>query len=105
MAINWPPIPNPWPPPEIGMCVFADLMTFITEMTHAGFTWRNPTQSENNTWFRDARCDENHPVAGIMIVSPGGELYPFAFCNSASHRTVLVLWEPYDLGSLSKNAL
>jgi hypothetical protein len=72
-----------------------------------GFTRANPTALENNTLFKGARCDEGHPCQGIMIVSPGGLRYPFAYCTGATHKSALVLWivgytgagEPsYDLG-------
>jgi hypothetical protein len=83
--------------------MFSDRATFEAELTHAGFTWRNPTTEENRTYFRNVQCDEGHNVNGILVYHPNTptRLYPFAYCVAASHRTILALWFPYDLGSLS----
>jgi len=73
----------------------------------AGFTRANPTVQENQTFFKQVRCDHGDPTQGIMIVSPGGSRYPFAYCTGANHKAALVLWivgydsqgQPcYDLG-------
>jgi hypothetical protein len=107
MATNWPPAPGTypaWPPAELGLgsLSFSDIQAGITFLKQAGFTKANPTTAENNAFFNQVRCDHNHLCSGIMIVSPGGLRYPFAYCNTANHRSALVLWEvgngSYDLG-------
>ncbi len=109
MATNWPPTPTypPWPPVETGEVRFSDIQTGIRTFQEAGFTRENPTAQENNTYFKGIRCDESHPCQGIMLVSPSGLRYPFAYCTGATHKSALVLWivgydhmgQPcYDLG-------
>jgi len=101
MPINWPPASAPpWPPLEISnnWLSYSDLLSLVYEMQRAGFTQRAPTVQERNAYFRDARCDDNHQVIGRMIVSPGGTAYPFAVCNNAQDRELLVLWPPYSCG-------
>lgn len=112
MATNWPPTnPYPtWPPPEMQADTFkfSDVMTGITMLQALGFTRANPTAEENRQFFRNVRCDEGHPCQGIMIVSPSGLRYPFAYCTGATHKSALVLWvvgisavdgsPSYDLG-------
>lgn len=110
MAQNWPPSSYPvWPPPEAGAnrLEFGDLATAIFYLTDLGFTRANPTTAENNQYFKNVRCDENHPCSGIILVSPSGVRYPFAYCTGAAHKCVLVLWvvgydslgnPSYDLG-------
>lgn len=97
---NWPPPAGSfpiWPPPEFLSDEFytSDLKTLLFELQHFGFTQSAPTSEETNTFFRNVRCDENHAVVGRMLVSPDGtRRYPFAACNNASHRQLLVLWGP-----------
>jgi hypothetical protein len=107
MATNWPPAPGTypsWPPAELGISwlSFSDIQAGITYLLQAGFTKANPTSAENNAFFKNVRCDHGDPTQGIMIVSPGGLRYPFAYCTGANHRSALVLWEvgngSYDLG-------
>lgn len=97
MATNWPPTTGnypSWPPEELGVhtLTFGNLKLGINHLTKLGFTWRNATPQEVNANFRGVQCDEGHNVNVIFIVSPLGRLYPFAYCNSASHRSVLVPW-------------
>lgn len=111
MATNWPPIVQypSWPPEELGIIwlSFSSIQAGINVLTELGFTKSNPTAQENQNYFSQVRCDEGHPCAGIMIVSPLGVRYPFAYCTGATHKSALVLWnvngdpdgEPsYDLG-------
>lgn len=112
MAVNWPPAPGSypsWPPVEMGtdFLSFSDIKTAIAILSANGFTWANPTAQENQAFFQGVRCDENHPTQGLMIISPGGLRYPFAYCTGAVHKSALVLWvvgynslgQPcYDLG-------
>jgi hypothetical protein len=111
MATNWlPTTPYPsWAPAELGggWLSFSDLQTAIQELSALGFTKANPTAQENQDYFQQVRCDEGHPCSGIMIVSPLGVRYPFAYCTGATHKSALVLWvvgytmngDPsYDLG-------
>jgi len=112
MATNWPPLEGTypaWPPAELGVTQlsFADIQTGISILQMLGFTRANPTTQENQQFFRQVRCDHNDPCSGIMIVSPGGLRYPFAYCTGANHKAALVLWvvgyndqgDPcYDLG-------
>jgi hypothetical protein len=67
-------------------------------LREAGFTQSAPTQAEVNAFFKNARCDHGDAVIGRMLVSPGGVRYPFAACNNAGHRDLLVLWPPYYAG-------
>jgi hypothetical protein len=96
MATNWPPAnPYPsWPPAELGTgwLSFSDIKTGIAVLTELGFTRSNPTAKENNDYFKQVKCDEGHPCSGIMIVSPLGVRYPFAYCTGATHKSALVLW-------------
>ncbi len=97
MATNWPPAPGTypsWPPVELGAdwFSFSDVQTGIAVLKEYGFTRANPTPAENNAFFKGVRCDEGHPCQGIMIISPGGLRYPFAYCTGATHKSALVLW-------------
>ncbi len=110
MASNWPPATFPeWPPEEAEAeaMFFATIQDGIAVLQGLGFTRANPTAAENNLYFKQVRCDHNDPCQGIMIVSPSGIRYPFAYCTGANHKSALVLWdvsngtEPnpcYDLG-------
>jgi hypothetical protein len=110
MATNWPPTTFPaWPPPELNTnwLSFSDIQGGIAFLRENGFTKGNPTSTENNTFFKNVRCDEGHPCSGVMIVSPSGIRYPFAYCTGATHKSALVLWgvgydrlgnPVYDLG-------
>lgn len=110
MATNWPPTSYPaWPPVELGISwlEFSDIQTGINYFQEMGFTRDNPTPQENNSYFKQVRCDHDDPCQGIMIVSPGGIRYPFAYCTGANHKAALVLWDvshgsvqggSYDLG-------
>lgn len=100
MPTNWPPASAPsWPPPEFGeRCEASDLRTLVRALQESGYTLSPPTPSERNAFFRDARCDDGHPVLGRMVVSPGGTRYPFAVCQDPAHRALLTLWEPYEAG-------
>ena len=103
MATNWLPANYPeWLPIK-----FSSIRVGIAVLTEMGFTWANPTAQENNSYFKQVRCDEDHPCHGIMIISPQGVRYPFAYCTGATHKSALVLWEVgrtaqnvpvYDLG-------
>jgi len=105
MATNWPPTEGTypaWPPPEIGPFACSDWLTLLEALREAGFTHAAPTAQERNTFFRDALCGDNHQVIGRMVVSPDGtRRYPFAVCNNAADRELLVLWPPYTCGGLS----
>lgn len=97
MATNWPPASGTypaWPPIEIATTwlSFSDIQTGISVLQEYGFTFENPTAPENQLYFRNVRCDEGHPTQGIMIVSPNGLRYPFAYCVGATHKSALVLW-------------
>ena len=109
MATNWPPAGAPtWPPPGYGdRLEFSDIRTAVVFLRREGWTKALPTAQERNTYFKGVTCDEGHPTNGIMLVSPTGVRYPFAYCTGATHKTVLVLWavgydsqgQPcYDLG-------
>jgi len=106
MATNWPPSASypAWPPAELGVSwlSFSDIQTGITVLQSLGFTRANPTAQENQAFFKGVRCDHGDPCSGVMIVSPQGLRYPFAYCNGANHKSALVLWEVgpgcYDLG-------
>ena len=95
MATNWPPPTYPsWPPPEVqsSWLSTSTLQLLAKILIDLGFTKANPTAAENNLYFKQVRCDEGHPCSGIMIVSPGGVRYPFAYCTGAAHKSGLVLW-------------
>lgn len=102
MPVNWPPTTFPvWPPVEIGASFFttSDLKTLLYMLKDLGFTQVSPTTAERNTFFKTATCDDGHAVIGRMLVSPNGSRrYPFAVCNNATHRELLVLWPPYTCG-------
>ncbi len=110
MATNWPPTGAPaWPPAELNTAwlSFSDIQTGIAFLQAEAFARANPTASENQTYFRNVRCDEGHPCSGVMIVSPLGVRYPFAYCTGATHKSALVPWvvgitgtgeAVYDLG-------
>ncbi len=103
MATNWPPAGAPaWTYGE-----FSNIQVGITCLTEMGFTRANPTAQENQTWFKGVRCDHGDPCSGIMLVSPEGTRFPFAYCTGANHKAALVLWDvshgsvvggSYDLG-------
>jgi len=115
MATNWPPTnPYPaWPPAELHSdhLSFSDIKTGINYLKKLGFTSATPTTAENNLYFSGVRCDHGHLCNGIMVVSPLGVRYPFAYCRTAAHRSALVLWivgydgvnPTYDLGWDSGN--
>src|SRR5512137_629272 len=95
MAQNWPPTAAypPWPPPEYGASwvSYSSLQVGIRSLRDFGFTNVNPTAQENKDYFRQVRCDEDHPCNGIMLVSPDGlRRYPFAYCTGATHKSALV---------------
>lgn len=96
MATNWPPTnPYPsWPPEELNTpwLSFSNIQVGITVLEELGFTKANPTAQENNNYFRQVRCDEDHPCQGLMLVSPSGLRYPIAYCTGATHKSALVLW-------------
>lgn len=102
--VAWPPPSGnypAWPPVECNVTRLeaSDIVALISVLTEFGFTRANPTAQENNLYFRGVRCDENHPTQGIMIVSPLGVRYPFAYCTGATHKQLLVLWGPdYCMG-------
>jgi hypothetical protein len=104
--VNWPPTPGTypsWPPPEApGGLAFSDLIAAQNWSRRYGYTLQNPTVAENNVFFRNARCDDNHQVIGRMWTSAdGSRRYPFAVCQNGAHRSLLVLWPPYELGPYS----
>ena len=107
MATNWPPVSGTypaWPPVEFHTTwlSFSSLQVGLNFLSREGFTRDNPTAAENNAFFKGVRCDEGHPCSGIMLVSPLGVRYPFAYCTGANHKSALVLWDigngSYDLG-------
>lgn len=102
MPMNWPPATAPsWPPPEISPTQFetSDIKILTRILLMVGFTQAAPTTAERTAFFTQARCDHGHQVTGRMIISPGGARYPFAICNDATHRDLLVLWPPYYAGA------
>jgi len=104
MATNWPPIISypEWPPIELGTpwLSFSDIQSGILTLQSFGFTRDNPTAQENQNYFSQVRCDEGHPCQGLMIVSPLGVRYPFAYCTGATHKSALVLWiVGYDINN------
>lgn len=101
MPVNWPPASAPaWPPVELGTdwISFSDIRVLVRNLLELGFTQAAPTAAERNLFFKNATCDHGDAVIGRMIVSPGGVRYPFAVCNNAAHRDLLVLWTPYYCG-------
>ena len=104
MPINWPPAAGTypaWPPPEIGAdwLSCSDLRVLIQTLSEYGFTQAAPSGAETTLFFKDARCDHGDRVIGRMLVSLDGlRRYPFAVCNDAGHRDLLVLWPPYYAG-------
>lgn len=108
---NWPPTGAPaWPPPEMSTTwlsasdissLMAALEIRVRGKPTEKFTTAVPTPSERTEFFNAARCDEGHQVTGRMLVNPSGTTrYPFAVCNNAAHRQLLVLWGPdYCMGS------
>lgn len=104
MATNWPPAAGSypsWPPAEIdsSWLSFSSIQAGIQALREYGFTSGNPTAAENNTFFKGVRCDHGDPCSGIMIISPSGLRYPFAYCTGATHKAALVLWiVGYDSG-------
>lgn len=117
VATNWPPASGTypsWPPVELGVSwvSFSSVQVGIDVLRELGFTRANPTAQENQAFFRNVRCDHGDQTNGIMIVSPLGVRYPFAYCVGANHKAALVLWivgydnlgQPcYDLGYWSGN--
>jgi hypothetical protein len=104
MPLNWPPATAPpWPPPEISATWLSasDVRTLVAVLHEAGFTQVAPTSAERTAFFNAARCDHGHQVTGRMLVSPSNVRYPFAVCNNAAHRDLLVLWPPYYAGARS----
>jgi len=100
MAANWPPAAGTypaWPPAELKSTRLevSSLPVAISLLQTYGFTRRNPTAAENSAFFRNVRCDHGDPCQGIMIVSPGGLAYPFAYCTGATHKAALA---PYVVG-------
>jgi len=94
--VNWPPATGPsWPPPGYTNLEAGSLTDAQDLIQQVGATTANPTNTERNTYFRDARCEDGHTVTGIMVVWPNGTRYPFARCTDATHRQALVLWDPY----------
>ena len=104
MPTNWPPAGAPsWPPPEIetDWLSCSDLRALTRILLDAGFSQSAPTSTEVNAYFKNAKCDHGDAVIGRMLVSPSGTRYPFAVCNDAGHRDLLVLWPPYYAGAKS----
>ena len=110
MATNWLPPAGSYP--EWIDLQFSDVQTGIRLLTELGFVKDQPTAQERNLYFKQVKCDEDHPCNGIMVVAPTGERYPFAYCTGATHKSLLVLWvvgydsnnQPcYDLGWDSGN--
>lgn len=104
MPINWPPASYPsWPPVELATnwLSASDLDSLTRVLVNYGFTLDTPTPAENNAYFKDARCDDDHKVIGRMVVSPLGVRYPFAVCVNPQLRELLVLWPPYSMGAYS----
>lgn len=104
MPTNWPPPTAPaWPPLEIGASWFstATLSVLVATLQELGFTHEAPTPDENNEYFKQVKCDEGHPCAGRMLISPSGTRYPIAYCTGAAHKDILVLWPPYYMGYAS----
>lgn len=95
MALNWPPPTAPvWPPAGYSGLQFGSLEAAQAFAEAAEWTYRSPTNTENRTYFRDARCNEDHTLTGLMLVVDD-IAYPFARCNGpAGERTFMVLWGP-----------
>lgn len=102
MASNWPPT-DPYP----SWLSFSTLQGAALYFAEHGFTLENPTAQENQSYFKQVRCDHGDPCSGLMLVSPGGLRYPVAYCTGATHKSALMLWvvgydaqgQPcYDLG-------
>lgn len=114
MATSWPPAAGSypaWPPVEIpcgGRLEFADIQSGVNLLLRLGFTKANPSAQERQLYFpNNLRCDHGDPCNGLMLVSPQGLRYPFAYCTGANHKAALVLWDvshgevpggSYDLG-------
>lgn len=112
MATNWPPAPGTypaWPPAEAGgdSWEFSSIQTAIDILLAEGYTKDKPTAAEKRDFFTGVLCDHGDPCSGIMVVSPTGVRYPFAYCTGATHKSALVLWvvgydnlnnPRYDLG-------
>lgn len=117
VAQNWPPLSvlyPPWPPAELDTTwlSFSDIQSGLDFFLDHGFVLANPTAQENQTFFRQVRCDQGDPCSGIILVSPLGLRYPIAYCTGANHKSALVLWDvsggtvpggSYDLGFGSGN--
>lgn len=107
-VVNYPaPTAPPFPPPSFGGALFcADIKALLRVLREYGFTQSAPTAQEVSEYFNNTvRCDEGHQVTGRMLVAPenhGGLRYPFAVCNNAAHRQLLVPWGPdYCMGGKS----
>lgn len=81
-------------------CSSYDLL--ISTLTEFGWTSRAPTGGEQTANFTAARCDQNHPVIGRMLVPPtGSTVYPVALCNTEhkpsvlNSRAFLMPWPPF----------
>lgn len=100
MPLNWPPVGNVVPP--FSASDWDALLSLAEELIEAGWTHRAPTGGENASIFNDARCDLGHIVTGRVLVSPGGQAYYFAACNTNHHeqvgqksRAILLPWPPF----------
>lgn len=102
---NWPPTNFPeFPSSEWRSLQYqaANLRALIADMVERGWTRGNPTAQENQTWFKGVRCTHDDPCSGIILISPSGVRYPFAYCTGALHKELLVLWGPdYCMGGSS----
>ena len=103
MAVNWPPTSGTyptWPPPEFAGGFYAsEWLTLIRRLQKDGWTHAATTAQERQAFFNSAQCGAGHNVIGRMLVSPDGtRRYPFAVCNNAADRELLVLWPPYTCG-------
>lgn len=96
----WPPLTAPsWPPPGYTILEAYTIDHALEVIEDLGWSWRNPTQAENNEFFDAARCERGHRVDGVMVIDAraGGLAYPFARCRGPE-RTGMALWYPYDIG-------
>ena len=97
---NWPPPTAPsWPPPGYERVEAYNLEGLWATLVGPGTEWTiaTPSGQERAAFFNAASCEEGHNLLGRMLVSPDGlTRYPFAVCNNAANRRVLVLWPPYE---------
>ncbi len=103
MPTNWPPATAPsWPPPGFRQLEASDwttLVTILQDIDLTGWSVQTPTTAENQAYFTGLRCDHGHSqISGRIIQGPDGTRYPFAYCRQAGHRSLLVLWPPYEIG-------